>query len=746
MGDIALPLSDEEGASLFRSRPPPQSLYQGGASEDMTSDEERMVICEEEGDDDVMGSDPGPRRRAHGPHHGDQRGTTHRQHPHPHCQQACGGAVALSSLPQDKKATLLIGGGGAQQLPVTAGVQTQSPVLQSKMLVPMATVRTGSTPPHPSISLVAPPLPVQNGPATGNKIIQIAPMPVVQTNVHPSGAATVHPGSPFPVSVATVMAPGGAAPPQTVLLTSPPTRITYVQSGPGVTTATPQQATPAPGPAYLQPPLATLGFTAIAPGSQTLVQPIVGQSPLLAPAPAPPLSCQSQTPPGEAAAPAGRTNRPLPCARDCRSGYGRGLHDNRAASGGSFGQDIMNPSSPLATAAAAVAAAEAELKVEVKRERECQDYQMEDGGQGGAAANCTSIMSATVKKEEDAVGLHIKEERRGEADPERERGMKEGGDRKRGREADRDDHSSADGSREAGPRSPLPPPSGLDPPPPPPAEREPPSSSSASSSSTSSSKKTKFRPPPLKKTPDSMDKVLSETYFEERFAELPEFNPEEVLPSPTLQSLATSPRAILGSYRKKRRNSTELEVTVEDPSSPRRKTRRLSSCSSEPNTPKSAAKCEGDIFTFDRAGTEGEDLLGDLDRVPYSSLRRTLDQRRALVMQLFQEHGFFPSGTSPDPSFTSGLTQATAAFQTRYSDTFPTKVCLQLKIREVRQKIMQTATPGSLEPGGSAEAAAAAAIPSHSSSSFNQSAREEVGAEQQGDRGRSPEEPKSEGS
>lgn len=35
--------------------------------------------------------------------------------------------------------------------------------------------------------------------------------------------------------------------------------------------------------------------------------------------------------------------------------------------------------------------------------------------------------------------------------------------------------------------------------------------------------------------------------------------------------------------------------------------------------------------------------------------------------------------------------QATAAFQARYSDTFPNKLCLQLKIREVRQKIMQTA-------------------------------------------------------
>ncbi|OWK49958.1 Protein capicua [Lonchura striata] len=50
-------------------------------------------------------------------------------------------------------------------------------------------------------------------------------------------------------------------------------------------------------------------------------------------------------------------------------------------------------------------------------------------------------------------------------------------------------------------------------------------------------------------------------------------------------------------------------------------------------------------------------------------------------MQLFQEHGFFPSA------------QATAAFQARFADIFPTKLCLQLKIREVRQKIMQAATP-----------------------------------------------------
>ncbi|XP_067874820.1 protein capicua homolog [Heterodontus francisci] len=194
--------------------------------------------------------------------------------------------------------------------------------------------------------------------------------------------------------------------------------------------------------------------------------------------------------------------------------------------------------------------------------------------------------------------------------------------------------------------------------------------------------------PPQRNGLNMFGQVLSEVDFEERFAELPEFRPEEVLPSPTLQALTTSPRAILSSYRKKRKNSTDLDSSTEDPISPKRKIRRRSSCSSEPNTPKSANR-EGDIFTFDKPaaqGSDADDVLADLefDKVPYSSLRRTLDQRRALVMQLFHEHGFFPSA------------QATAAFQARYSDIFPTKVCLQLKIREVRQKIMQTATPNEL--------------------------------------------------
>ena len=49
-------------------------------------------------------------------------------------------------------------------------------------------------------------------------------------------------------------------------------------------------------------------------------------------------------------------------------------------------------------------------------------------------------------------------------------------------------------------------------------------------------------------------------------------------------------------------------------------------------------------------------------------------------MELFQEEGLFPSNAS------------TAQFQTKHSEVFPSKVCLQLKIREVRQKMMATSS------------------------------------------------------
>lgn len=59
---------------------------------------------------------------------------------------------------------------------------------------------------------------------------------------------------------------------------------------------------------------------------------------------------------------------------------------------GASAQDVMNPSSPLATGVATPqpsVGAEVELKVEVKRESQL-DAQFEDGGQGMSAATCTS--------------------------------------------------------------------------------------------------------------------------------------------------------------------------------------------------------------------------------------------------------------------------------------------------------------------------------------------------------------------
>nr|XP_046255070.1 protein capicua homolog isoform X3 [Scatophagus argus] len=691
-------------------------------------------------------------------------------------------------------------------------VQTQSPVLQGKMLVPMATVRTAPAPAQ-QFPIVAPPLPVQNGAQTGSKIIQIAPMPVVQSQLPQGGA--VHPASPFPVTVGTaaVVTPG-SAPSQAVLLPPAPTRITYVQSTPGVPTTLPlvstttssstsQQALPVAGSAYVPSPLATLGFTAIAPPGQALVQPLIaGQPPLLAPA---------QSPSPSTSAPASGSQivtaiyPPSPSIT-----MATGVVSMTAvppsvvysvSSPSSASPHILSKHTAISTTVShphphhhldrqadrhLLADRPADRQTERQAERQTEllmhsdrhlERQAQTSSSSGSVAppsgsavsirpcspplqiqtpgstpgtpKLTQLPVRTPQKVKATVanipvgnyeGGSRGKEREREKDKDREREREREREKEKEREAAASGHfsfdpespsthpaeeppssdrplegsSAADSSdtrskestttKEAGwkeslPSSPLPPPSATEPSlPPPQTDKDGPTP-----------KKVKARPPPLKKTFDSVDKsvrVLSEVYFEERFAELPEFRPEEVLPSPTLQSLATSPRAILGSYRRKRKNSTDLDSATDDQVSPKRKSRRRSSCSSEPNTPKSAAKCEGDIFTFDRTATDGEDILTELEfeKVPYSSLRRTLDQRRALVMQLFQEQGFFPSA------------QATAAFQTRYSDIFPTKLCLQLKIREVRQKIMQTATPSDASGLGTPESTCSIPGPSCSQS------------------------------
>lgn len=68
-------------------------------------------------------------------------------------------------------------------------------------------------------------------------------------------------------------------------------RITYVQPSPGVPSTLPlvsattgssttQQALPVAGSAYVPSQVTTLGFTAIAPPGQTLVQPLIAGRPI----------------------------------------------------------------------------------------------------------------------------------------------------------------------------------------------------------------------------------------------------------------------------------------------------------------------------------------------------------------------------------------------------------------------------------------------------------------------------------
>ena len=60
---------------------------------------------------------------------------------------------------------------------------------------------------------------------------------------------------------------------------------------------------------------------------------------------------------------------------------------------------------------------------------------------------------------------------------------------------------------------------------------------------------------------------------------------------------------------------------------------------------------------------------------PVTSNRKVLDERRNLVLQLFNKHGYYPSES------------VTQDFQLEHEEIFPTKWSLQMKIREIRQKL-----------------------------------------------------------
>ncbi|XP_072750573.1 uncharacterized protein Cic isoform X2 [Anoplolepis gracilipes] len=217
-----------------------------------------------------------------------------------------------------------------------------------------------------------------------------------------------------------------------------------------------------------------------------------------------------------------------------------------------------------------------------------------------------------------------------------------------------------------------------------------------------------------KNVEDGMDRVLEQVNFQEKFSSLPEFKPEDIQSpsainmnnpgssghSSVASGLHSQTSMQMPGYRKKSAQSGPHRPTMNED--------EIDSDTSISATPKSTSSVKltgntffGPDFNVDAYRTNNDllDVDASSPRTPKTpgggagstvgigrsdnerGHRKTLEQRRHLVMQLFQEHGYFPS------------TQATSTFQAKHADIFPTKTSLQLKIREVRQKLKANSTP-----------------------------------------------------
>ncbi|KAL5273130.1 CIC family protein [Megaselia abdita] len=225
-------------------------------------------------------------------------------------------------------------------------------------------------------------------------------------------------------------------------------------------------------------------------------------------------------------------------------------------------------------------------------------------------------------------------------------------------------------------------------------------------------------PSTIKKVPQTkklksndFDKVLRQVDFEKKYQALPQFKPEDCQ-SPSAITVPSSPRVYGTKYRK---NNSSQKLQPEDEQHFSEES--ISATITTTSTPSYPQKFFGPDFNDQRKGTNltvskgflSEDFILELEnsdqlvrspstpQTPLQSARsdagekghrRVLEQRRQLVIQLFKEHGMFPS------------TQATMAFQAIHKEIFPRKQDLQLKIREVRQKCMGQSgfTPQSAGP------------------------------------------------
>lgn len=239
-----------------------------------------------------------------------------------------------------------------------------------------------------------------------------------------------------------------------------------------------------------------------------------------------------------------------------------------------------------------------------------------------------------------------------------------------------------------------------------------------------------------KNVEDGMDKVLEQVNFQKKFSSLPEFKPDECQsPSAiaTTTTIPSSPR-LYNNYQKRRPSlvvGQRLSVDGGMPADDETPLATPLTCGSG-ITPGPGSAAGGGIAAGQRQIIEGNQFFGpdfNLDSLkelasdgasatsempisphtpktpgtgratggggnvtggsnpPLSAggagdsekgHRKMLEMRRSLVMQLFQTHTLFPSN------------KATSDFQALHTDIFPTKGSLQLKIREVRQKLMST--------------------------------------------------------
>ncbi|XP_065056504.1 protein capicua homolog [Rhopilema esculentum] len=148
-----------------------------------------------------------------------------------------------------------------------------------------------------------------------------------------------------------------------------------------------------------------------------------------------------------------------------------------------------------------------------------------------------------------------------------------------------------------------------------------------------------------KQMDDGMERVLAEVKFKEHFEKLPKFRPEDIARSN-------------GFDEKCQERHKEISIHF---------------------------KCKDSQYSRDPylSPTQQGLILNNVTQPnnnscpvsPVTSNRKLLDEKRNLVLQLFQKHGYYP---------TEAVTQD---FQLEHEDIFPTKFSLQMKIREVRQKL-----------------------------------------------------------